>query len=430
MADKPTKIMWTITDEAPALATYALLPVIERFTKAAGVNVEPADISVAARILAGFPECLTEAQRKPDTLAALGELAKTPRANIVKLPNVSTSIPQLNEAIAELRAKGYMVPPYPQEPKDDAEKAIKEKYSKVLGSAVDPVLREGNSDRRVAGPVKKFAQKNPHKLGAWPADSRTHVATMSDGDFFSAEQSTTCEKATEVRIEFVPAGGGEAQVLKPSVKLQAGELIDSSRMSAKALREYIEKELTDCKEKGLMVSLHLKATMMKISDPILFGHVLTVFFKDVFSKHADALAKAGVNPNNGLAALYEKIKSLPDAERKAIEADIDAAYATRPSLAMVDSDRGITNLHVPSDVIIDASMPVVVRDSGRMWNKAGELEDVKCLIPDRSYGPMYQACVADCQKNGAFDVATMGNVSNVGLMAQKVKPLHRSRQKA
>jgi monomeric type NADP-dependent isocitrate dehydrogenase len=334
---------------------------------------------------------------------------------------VSASVPQLNEAIAELREKGFNVPLYPQEPKNDDEKAVKDKYGKVLGSAVNPVLREGNSDRRVAGPVKKYAQKNPHKLGEWPKEgSKTHVASMKTGDFFSNEKSHEVGSATKLRIEFA-AEDGTKTVLKESVAVQAGEVVDASVMSAAALREYFEAELQSAKADNLMVSLHLKATMMKISDPIIFGHCVSVFFKDAFEKHASTFASLGINPNNGLAALLEKIKTLPDAQRAEIEADINACYASRPGLAMVDSDRGITNLHVPSDVIIDASMPCVVRDSGKMWNKDNALEDVKCLIPDRSYATMFQACIEDCQKHGKYDVTTMGNVSNVGLMAQKAE---------
>ena len=418
---KAAKIRWTLTDEAPALATYAFLPVVRRFLETAGVAVEAADISVAGRILAHFPESLTPAQRTPDVLASLGRLAKSPAANIIKLPNVSASVPQLQAAIAELQAKGFALPAYPQEPSSDEERAIAAKYAKVLGSAVNPVLREGNSDRRVAAPVKAYAAKNPHRLGAWSADSRSHVASMADGDFFSAEKSHVCPEATSVRIEFVPEGGAEAQVLKVETKLQAGEVIDASRMSAAALCAFIEQELTQAKADDLMVSLHLKATMMKVSDPIIFGHVVSVFFKDAFEKHAATFAKLGVSPKNGLASLYAKLKELPEAERAAIEADLAACYESRPRLAMVDSDRGITNLHVPSDVIIDASMPCVVRDSGKMWNKDGKLEDVKCIIPDRSYAPIYHACLEDCKAHGQFDVTTMGNVSNVGLMAQKAE---------
>ena len=418
---KAARIAWTLTDEAPALATHALLPIVRRFLTPAGISVEPADISVASRILAQFPEALTPAQRTGDTLAALGTIAKTPRANIIKTPNVSASVPQLMEAIAELNAKGFAVPPYVQEPTTEEERANNAKYAKVLGSAVNPVLREGNSDRRVAAPVKAYAQKNPHRLGKWEATSKSHVASMKDGDFFSAEKSHVCAEPTDVRIEFVAEGADEAVTLKEKVALQAGEVIDASRMSAAALRQYIEDELTSAKADDLMVSVHLKATMMKISDPIIFGHVVSVFFREVFAKHGDTFARLGVNPNNGLGALFAKLKALPDAEREAIEADVAACYETRPRLAMVDSDKGITNLHVPSDVIIDASMPCVVRDSGKMWNKDGKLEDVKCLIPDRSYAPIYEACLQDCKANGQFDVSTMGNVCNVGLMAQKAE---------
>ncbi len=413
-------LVWTHPDEAPALASYALLPVIKRFTQPAGIDVASADISVAARILSAFPERLTveqAAESGKDELAALGELAKTPEANIIKLPNVSASIPQLTAAIAELQSKGYDVPAYPAEPSSDAEREIQAKYAKVLGSAVNPVLREGNSDRRVAGPVKAYAQRVPHKMGAWEPTSKTHVAHMADGDFYGSEQSHTMAREGSVRIELEGADGS-VSVLKDSVALQSAEVIDSSLMSASKLRAFFEAEFASAKADNLMVSLHLKATMMKISDPILFGHALSVFFAPLFEKHADALAAAGVNPNLGLGSLISAIADSP--EREAMEATISECYASRPSLAMVDSDRGITNLHVPSDVIIDASMPVVVRDSGRMWNKAGELEDVKCIIPDRSYARMYQAIIEDCRNEGQFDVSTMGNVPNVGLMAQKV----------
>jgi len=416
-----TRIIWTHTDEAPALASYALLPVVQKFASSAGIDVVSSDISVAARILAQFPERLTAAQRVPDELGELGVLAKTPEANIIKLPNVSASVPQLNEAIAELQAKGYAVPNYTQVPTTDEEKDIYDKYSKVLGSAVNPVLREGNSDRRVAAPVKAYAQKNPHKMGKWSPDSTTHVAHMSGGDFYESELSATMNEATSIRIELKPSSGGDVQVLKPSVELQAGEVLDASRMSASSLRDFIEKELTSAYEAGQMVSLHLKATMMKISDPIMFGHVVSVYFKDLFAKHGSSLAAMGFNPNNGLGQLYEKIATLPAAERAAIENTISECYASRPSLAMVDSDRGITNLHVPSDVIIDASMPVVIRDSGKMWNKDGELEDTKAIIPDRCYARFYQAVIEDCIAHGQFDVATMGSVANVGLMAQKAE---------
>ena len=408
-----SKIIWTKTDEAPALAAYALLPVLQRFAKPAGVAVEVSDISVASRILAQFGLA-------KDSLGELGVLAKTPEANIIKLPNVSASVPQLVEAIAELQSKGYAVPNFPQSPSTEEEKAIAAKYAKVLGSAVNPVLREGNSDRRVAPPVKAYAQKNPHKMGKWETTSKTHVAHMQDGDFFASEISTVVDSPTAVRIELAKASG-DVSVLKAETTLTAGEVIDASVMRKQSLVDYLHKEISDAKSNSLMLSLHLKATMMKISDPILFGHAVEAFFDDVFAKHGDALKAAGANPRNGLQDVLDTVASMPEAQRKEIESDIEACYAKRPGLAMVDSDRGITNLHVPSDVIIDASVPVVVRDSGRMWNKAGELEDTKLLIPDRSYARFYAAVMEDCKLNGQFDVATMGNVANVGLMAQKAE---------
>ena len=387
----------------------------------AQVDVVPCDISVAGRVLATFPEKLKPDQRVPDNLAYLGELCKTPEAIVVKLPNVSASIPQLDGCIAELRSKGYDVPLYPHEPKDDEERAIQARYATVLGSAVNPVLREGNSDRRVAAPVKAYAQKNPHKMGIWSKASRTHVAHMDKGDFFSSEQSTTMKDATDVIIEHV-APDGTVTVLKESTKLQAGEVIDASTMSVEELCNFYEREISDAKENDILLSLHLKATMMKVSDPILFGHCVKVFFKPVFDKHGETLDEIGANPNNGLGAVLDSIDTKLSADKAAeIRADIDACYEERPWLAMVNSDKGITNLHVPSDIIIDASMPVVIRDSGQMWNKDNELEDTKCLIPDRSYATMYQEAISYCKTHGQFDVATMGNVSNVGLMAQKAE---------
>jgi len=387
----------------------------------AQVDVVPCDISVAGRVLATFPEKLKPDQRVPDNLAYLGELCKTPEAIVVKLPNVSASIPQLDGCIAELRSKGYDVPLYPHEPKDDEERAIQARYATILGSAVNPVLREGNSDRRVAAPVKAYAQKNPHKMGIWSKASRTHVAHMDKGDFFSSEQSTTMKDATDVIIEHV-APDGTVTVLKESTKLQAGEVIDASTMSVEELCNFYEREISDAKENDILLSLHLKATMMKVSDPILFGHCVKVFFKPVFDKHGETLDEIGANPNNGLGAVLDSIDTKLPAEKAAeIRADIDACYEERPWLAMVNSDKGITNLHVPSDIIIDASMPVVIRDSGQMWNKDNELEDTKCLIPDRSYATMYQEAISYCKTHGQFDVATMGNVSNVGLMAQKAE---------
>ncbi|HET8723113.1 MAG TPA: NADP-dependent isocitrate dehydrogenase [Anaeromyxobacteraceae bacterium] len=420
MTTKTSKIIWTQIDEAPALATFSLLPIVQAFTKGTGVEVETRDISVAGRIIANFAEYLKPEQRIPDYLAQLGELAKTPEANIIKLPNVSASIPQLKEAIAELQKHGYAVPDYPETPKDDAERAIQARYAKCLGSAVNPVLREGNSDRRSPPAVKNFSKKNPHKLGAWKPDSKAHVSHMTEGDWYGNENSLTIEKPTDYRIEFVDAAG-KVTVLKKKAPLLAGEIIDTSKMSVKALRRFYADQIEQTKKDGLLLSLHLKATMMKVSDPIMFGHAVTVFYKDVFEKHADALKQAGVNPNLGLGDLYKKIQSLPEAKRQEIEADIKAVYATRPALAMVDSDKGITNLHVPNDVIVDASMPVVVRESGSMWGPDGKLAPTNAMIPDRCYATMYREIMDDCRKNGAFNPATMGSVPNVGLMAQQAE---------
>lgn len=414
------KIIYTKTDEAPALATYSLLPIIQTFTGAADIAVETRDISLAGRIIANFPEKLTDAQKQSDALSELGELAKTPAANIIKLPNISASIPQLVAAIKELQDHGYDIPNFPEEAKTDAEKDIKSRYAKVLGSAVNPVLREGNSDRRVAGPVKEYAKRNPHSMGAWSSDSKSHVAHMSDGDFFSAEQSVVMEEAGDVKIEFVGADGN-ATVLKEKVTLQVGEVIDSSVMNCKALCAFFEAQMQEAKESGVLLSLHLKATMMKVSDPIMFGHAVKVYYKDVFAKHGATFEKLGVDANNGLGDVYAKIASLPEAQKAEIEADIQAVYKTRPELAMVNSDKGITNLHVPSDVIIDASMPAAIRTSGQMWGTDGKLHDTKAMIPDRCYAGIYQETISFCKENGAFDVTTMGNVSNVGLMAQKAE---------
>jgi len=420
MTDKTAKIIYTLTDEAPALATHSLLPIVNAFTKAANIAVETRDISVAARIISHFSDCLTPEQQLPDSLAELGELAKTPEANIIKLPNVSASIPQLQAAIKELQSHGYALPDFPEVPANDAEKETKSRYAKVLGSAVNPVLREGNSDRRVADAVKQYAQDNPHRMGAWSKDSKSHVANMTDGDFYSAEQSVVLGQDDDVKIEFTNAAGA-VTVLKASTPVLKGELIDSSRMSAKALRAFFEKEMTEAKDSNIMLSLHLKATMMKVSDPIMFGHAVTVYYKDVFEKHADLFAELGVDERNGLGDVYAKIATIDAAKKAEVEADIQAVYATRPSLAMVDSDKGITNLHVPSDVIIDASMPAMVRSSGGMWNSEGKLEDTKALIPDRCYAGIYEETIKFCRENGAFNPATMGNVSNVGLMAQKAE---------
>jgi isocitrate dehydrogenase len=414
------KIIYTATDEGPALATHSLLPIIKAFTGAAGVSVETADISLAGRIVANFPENLTESQRIPDYLTQLGELAMTPEANIIKLPNISASIPQLKAAIKELKSQGYNIPDYPEEPKNDAEKEIKAKYGKVLGSAVNPVLREGNADRRAAASVKNYAKKNPHKMGAWSAESKTHVAHMSGGDFYGSEKSVTVAQAGNARIEFVGQDGKTA-VLKEKTSLKAGEVIDASVMSRRALRQFLEEQIEDAKKKGVLFSLHLKATMMKISDPIMFGHAVSVFFKDVFEKHASTIKELGVDPNNGLADLYAKLTKLPEARKAEIEADIKACYKNRPEIAMVNSDKGITNLHVPSDVIVDASMPAMIRESGKMWGPDGKLHDIKAVIPDRCYAEVYQEVISDCKKHGAYDPRTMGSVSNVGLMAQKAE---------
>jgi isocitrate dehydrogenase len=414
------KIIYTLTDEAPALATYSLLPIVQAFTQAAGCAVETRDISLAGRILAQFPERLAPGQVVGDDLAELGEIAKTPEANIIKLPNISASIPQLQSAIKELQSQGYDVPDYPEEPKNDAETTIQAKYAKVLGSAVNPVLREGNSDRRVAASVKQYAKKHPHSMGRWSKDSRTHVASMGGGDFYSSEQSAVIQKAGKLKIELT-SNRGEKTVLKDGIGVKEGEVLAASSMSKRALRDFFTKQIADAKSKGLLLSLHLKATMMKVSDPIMFGHAVEVFYQDVFTKHAEALKKLGVEPNNGIGDLYAKIQALPGAERAAIEADLAAVYESRPELAMVDSSKGITNLHVPSDVIIDASMPAAIRSSGQMWGPDGKLHDTKALIPDRCYAGVYQEVIDDCRKNGAFDVPTMGNVSNVGLMAQKAE---------
>ncbi len=420
MTTQSSKIIWTRIDEAPALATYSFLPIVQAFTKGTGVEVETSDISLAGRIIASFPERLTEAQRIPDNLTRLGELTLKPEANIIKLPNVSASVPQLNAAIKELQGKGYNLPDYPENPQTDEEKEIQARYSKVLGSAVNPVLREGNSDRRAPLSVKNFARKNPHKLGAWTAASKAEVAFMSSGDFYGNEKSVVMGGAGELRIELV-AKDGTVKVLKDKLKVSAGEIVDGTFMSKNALRAFYAEQIEKAKKEGLLLSLHLKATMMKVSDPVLFGHAVSVFFEDVFAKHAETFKQLGVNPNMGLGDLYAKIKSLPEAKQAEIEADIQAEYSKRPALAMVDSDKGITNLHVPSDVIVDASMPVVIRDSGKMWNKDGKLQETLALVPDRCYSQMYQAMIEDCKKNGAYDPATMGSVPNVGLMAQKAE---------
>jgi isocitrate dehydrogenase len=420
MTTKTSTIIWTDIDEAPALATYSLLPIVQAFTKGTGVAVETRDISLSGRIIANFPEHLTESQRIPDYLAQLGALTLKAEANIIKLPNISASVPQLKEAIKELQGKGYKVPDYPETPKDDAEKAIQARYAKCLGSAVNPVLREGNSDRRSPLSVKAFSKKHPPKNGPWKPESKAHVAHMTEGDFYANENSMTVEKPLDYRIEFVDAAG-KVTVLKKKAPLLAGEIIDTTKMSKKALRKFYEEQIEDAKKQGVLFSLHLKATMVKVSDPIMFGHAVTVFFKDVFEKHAAALKEAGVNPNLGLGDLYKKIQVLPADKRAEIEADIKAVYAKRPALAMVDSDKGITNLHVPNDIIVDASMPVVVRESGQMWGPDGKLHDAKATIPDRCYATMYREIIEDCKKRGALDPATIGGVANVGLMAQQAE---------
>ena len=417
MTTTANKIIYTKTDEAPMLATYSFLPIINAFSKAAGVAVELRDISLAGRILAVFPDYLTPQQKQADALSELGELAKTPEANIIKLPNISASLPQIQGAIKELQSQGYKLPEYPENPKDDTEKDIKARYDKVKGSAVNPVLREGNSDRRAPLSVKAHTRKHPHKMGAWSPDSKTHVSHMKSGDFRSNEKSMTTTAATDARIEFV-GQDGKTTVLKPKVALQANEIFDATFMSKRALRQFLEEQIEDAKKQGVLFSIHMKATMMKISDPKIFGHAVTVYYKDVFEKHGETLKKLGVDPDNGIGDLYTKIKALPDDQRKAIEADVQAVYQKRPPMAMVNSDKGITNLHVPSDIIIDASMPPVIRDSGKMWGPDGKAQDAKCVIPDASYAPVYHEVVEFCKKHGAFDPKTMGSVPNVGLMAQ------------
>jgi isocitrate dehydrogenase len=419
MSSDQHTIIYTFTDEAPALATRSLLPVINAFSNVAGVGVELRDISLAGRVLANFPEALTAEQRINDDLAELGELVKRPEANVIKLPNVSASIPQLKATIEELRGKGYLVPEYPDEPKTDDERDVKARYDKVKGSAVNPVLREGNSDRRAPLSVKNYAKKHPHKMGAWEKDSKTHVVTMGHDDFYSHEQSVTIPADDVLQVTLSTSDGDS--VLKEAIPVLAGEIVDGTFMSAKALDAFLAAQMADAKAQGVLFSIHLKATMMKVSDPILFGHAVKTYFADVFAKHADTFERLGVNPNDGLADLLTRVATLPAEERAAIDGDIAAALETRPSLAMVDSDRGITNLHVPSDIIIDASMPPMIRDSGRMWNAAGELQDTKAVIPDACYAGVYAAVVDDCKANGAYDPATMGSVSNVGLMAQQAE---------
>ena len=419
MSDKPT-IIYTLTDEAPALATYSLLPVIKAFTASSDINIETRDISLAGRIIAVFPDYLAEDKIQSDDLAYLGQLALKPEANIIKLPNISASLPQMTATIKELQAKGYTLPDYPETPQNDEERDIKERYDRVKGSAVNPVLREGNSDRRAPGAVKQYARQNPHSMGAWSPDSRTRVAHMEDGDFFGSEISRTLDSDATFRIEFVDVAG-KVTILKKDAPLQAGEVIDACVMRSKALREFLGKAIDQAKADGVLLSLHLKATMMKVSDPILFGHAVSVFFSDVFEKHAATFAELGVNPNNGFGAVLALINTLPADKKAQINADIQACYEARPQLAMVNSDKGITNLHVPSDIIIDASMPAAIRASGKMWGPDGKLHDTLAVIPDRCYADVYQETIDFCKKHGAFDPRTMGSIPNVGLMAQKAE---------
>jgi len=420
MSTDNSKIIYTITDEAPALATYSLLPIIQAYTASSGIDVETRDISLAGRVLANFPKYLTKEQRIDDALAELGEMVTNPNANVIKLPNISASVPQLHAAIKELQAKGYAVPNYPEEPQNDAEESIKYTYDKIKGSAVNPVLREGNSDRRAPSSVKQYARKNPHSMGVWSKESKSHVASMSGGDFYESEQSATVNYATNVKIEFV-AQDGAVKVLKDNLPLLTGEIIDSSVLRKSALIEFYQQAITDAKEEDVLLSLHLKATMMKVSDPVIFGYAVKVFYAEVFEKHSEIFEQLGVDANNGIGDVYSKISRLPSDKQAEIEADLAAVFANRPELAMVDSDKGITNLHVPSDVIVDASMPATLRSSGQMWGPDGELKDTKAMIPDRCYAGVYQAVFDFCKENGAFDPTTMGTVPNVGLMAQKAE---------
>ena len=415
-----SKIIYTITDEAPMLATYSFLPIVKSFTRSAGIEVETRDISLAGRIIANFPEKLTEQQKQSDDLSELGEMAKTPDANIIKLPNISASIPQLKAAISELQKHGYDVPDYPDEPANSAEEETRKRYARVLGSAVNPVLREGNSDRRVAQPVKDYAKKHPHSMGQWSAESKSHVASMTDGDFYSSEKSHIMADEDVLKIQLIDSNGG-ATVLKAETAVQKSEVIDASVMRCDALKSFLEEQIEDAKSQQILLSLHLKATMMKVSDPIMFGHAVNVFYKSLFEKHGELFEKLGIDTRNGFGDVEAKIAGLADDERLAIENDIEAIYQSRPDLAMVDSDKGITNLHVPSHVIIDASMPAAIRSSGQMWGPDGKLHDTKAVIPDRCYAGVYQAVIDFCKQHGAFDVTTMGNVSNVGLMAQKAE---------
>ena len=420
MSAKKSTIIYTETDEAPALATYSLLPIVEAFARACDVDVEIRDISLSGRIIANFADYLSADQQQSDALAELGNLTQDPLANIIKLPNISASVPQMKAAIAELQGKGYALPDYPEEPSSDEERDIKARYDRIKGSAVNPVLREGNSDRRAPASVKNYAKKNPHSMGVWSSASKSHVASMAEGDFFGSEQSTTVPAATSVTIQHT-GSDGTVSVLKDNIALQAGEVIDAACMSAQALREFLEAEIQDANKQDVLMSLHMKATMMKVSDPIIFGHAVKVYYRDVFEKYSEQFAELGVDANNGIGDVYAKIQSLTDEERTAIEADLQAVYSTRPDMAMVDSDRGITNLHVPSDIIIDASMPAALRSSGQMWGPDGQLHDMKAIIPDRSYAVIYQEVIDYCKQNGAFNPSTMGSVPNVGLMAQKAE---------
>ena len=420
MSEQKPTIIYTKTDEAPALATYSLLPIIKVFSEASNINVEIRDISLSSRIIANFPDFLSDEQKQSDDLLELGELTQHPMANIIKLPNISASVPQIKAVVKELQKKGYPLPEYPEEPANEQEQEIKARYDKVKGSAVNPVLREGNSDRRAPASVKNYARNNPHPMGAWSADSKSHVVSMQSGDFFESEQSTTVDAPTIVRIRHLTLDNTET-VLREGIALKAGEVIDASCMNRNALCEFLTEEIDDAKAQGVLMSLHLKATMMKVSDPIIFGHAVTVYYRDVFKKHAEKFESLGVDPNNGIGDVYTKIGNLPENERAEIEADIQACYSNRPEMAMVDSDRGITNLHVPSDVIIDASMPAALRSSGQMWGPDGQLHDIKAIIPDRCYAGVYKEAIDFCKANGAFDPASMGSVSNVGLMAQKAE---------
>ena len=411
------KIVYTLTDEAPALATASLLPIVRAFAAAADIEIESRDISLAGRILAQFPDDLNGDQRVADALAELGDLADEPEANIIKLPNISASVPQLKAAIEELQGKGYPIPDYPDEPADDEQRDVRKRYDKVKGSAVNPVLRQGNSDRRAPAPVKEHARQHPHSMGEWSSDSKSHVSTMDADDFCATERSVTVDGQGSVRIEHVDPDG-KTTVLKDEIAVKAGEVLDAAVMRRKALDAFLAEQVADAKNKGVLFSVHLKTTMMRVSDPIIFGHAVRAYFADVFAENGDALKRAGVNPNDGLGALVKAIESLPDDQRDAINEAIDAAYESGPRIAMVDSDRGITNLHVPSDVIIDASMPAAIRSSGQMWNADGKHQDAKFVIPDHSYAALYAETVEDCRRNGAFDPAKMGSTPNIGLMAQ------------